>query len=122
MFNLQSKIGNRKLINPLDAFGNKDWQFYHHELGFANGANHARAGRGIPFFRHLFAGVAAPAFDVRVARESPPINFRQLAIVQPRFTSAVDVVAVIEHETGAVRVPEIFKATDLYLIARLTLV
>ena len=122
MFNRQSKIGNRKLINPLAAFGNKDWQFFHHELGFADGANHAGACGRVPFFRHFFAGVAAPAFDVRVARENSPIDFGKLAVVQPRFTSAVDVVAVIEHETGAVRVPEKFKATNLYLIARLTLV
>jgi len=56
--------------------------------------------------------VAAPAFDVGVAVENAAIDFGQLAIVQPRFTSAVDIVAVIEHETGPIRVPEIFKPND----------
>ena len=65
MFNRQSKIGNRKLLNPLAAFGNEDRQFFHHELCFADRPNHVDTGRGIPFFGHFFASVAAPALDVR---------------------------------------------------------
>ena len=107
MFNRQSKIGNRKLIgllasgshalsgcpsisrfpyrsiHPLAALRHKDRQFFHHELGFTNRTDHVSAGRGVPFLRHFFAGVTAPALHVGVPRENTPINFRQLAIVQP---------------------------------------
>ena len=55
------------------------------------------------------AGVAAPALDVSATRENAPIDFGQVVFVQPRFTRAVDVVAVIEHETRPVRMPEIFE-------------
>ena len=113
MFNRQSKIGNRKLINPLAAIGNEDRQLFHHELCFANGADHMRAGSGIPFFRHLFAGVTAPALDVSAARENTAIEFDQVAVVQPRFTSTIDVVAVIEHETRAIGMTEVLKTNNL---------
>ena len=107
MFNRQSKIGNRKLIDlpasgsralsgwpsisrfpycsidPLAALRNKDRQFFHHELGFANRTDHVSAGRGVPFLRHFFAGVTAPALNVGLSRENMPTNFRQIAIVQP---------------------------------------
>ena len=83
MFNRQSEIGNRKLIDPLAAFGNEDRQFFHHELRLADGADHVGAGRGVPFLRHFFASVTTPAFNVGVPGENMPINFRQVAIVKP---------------------------------------
>ena len=51
-----------------------------------------------------------------------PIDFGQIVFVQPRFRRAVEVVAIIEHETGLVRMPEIFEPGDLHLIARLAVV
>lgn len=83
MFNRQSRISNRKLVDPPAAFRNEDRQFVHHELCFAKGANHVRAGRGVPFPRHFFTGVAAPALDVSVTGENTPIDFGQITIVQP---------------------------------------
>src|SRR6266496_945069 len=66
--------------------------------------------------------MAAPALDIGAPREITPIDLGQLVLVQPRFTGAVDVVAVIEHETGPVRMSKIFKVGDFYLIARLAVV
>jgi hypothetical protein len=83
MFNRQSKIGNRNLINPLAALGNEDRQFFHHELRLADGADHVSAGGGVPFLRHFFASVTTPALNVGVPGKNMPINFRQVAIVQP---------------------------------------
>ena len=97
-----TEIGNRKLINPLAVFGNENRQFFHHELGFPKRADHVRASRAIPFLRHALAGMTTPTPDVSAAREIPPIDFGQLILVQPRFASAVDIVAVIEHKTGAI--------------------
>ena len=122
MFNRKSAIGNRKLINPLAVLRSEDRQFFHHELGLTDGANHVGAGRCVPFLGHALAGVAAPALDVGVARESAPIDFGQVVFVQPGFTRAIDVVAVIEHETSAVRMPEIFEIRDLHLVSRLPVV
>src|SRR5882724_3403780 len=116
------KSAIQKLIHPSAVLRSEDWQFFHHELGLADRANHARPGRGVPFFRHFLAGMATPALHIGVARESAPIDFGQVAIVQPRFTSTVDVVAVIEHETSPVRMPEIFKIDDLHLVPRLSIV
>src|SRR4030095_6571163 len=116
------EIGNRKLVCPPAALRNEDRQFFHHELSFANGANHARPGRCEPLFRHFLPGVATPALHIGVARESASIDFGQVVIVQPRFASTVDVVAVIEHETSAVRMPEIFEIHDLELVSRLSVV
>ena len=112
MFNPKSAIGNQKLVHPPAVVGSEDRQFFHHELGLADGANHACPGRRVPLLGHFLAGVAAPALDVSATSEDATIDFGQVVIVQPRFTSALDVVAVIEHETGAIRVPEIFKPSD----------
>src|SRR5260370_24057181 len=90
------------LIHPLAAFGNEDRQFFHHELGFAKCADHMRAGRYVPFPRHLLAGVAAPALHVSAACENTAIDFCRVVFVQPGFTSAVNVVAVVKHETRTV--------------------
>src|ERR1051325_7275645 len=90
-------------INPSSPFRNEDRQFFHHELGLAKGPNHMRSSRGVPFFRHALAGVAAPALGVSATGEGMAIDLLQIILVQPRFTRAVDVVAVIEHETRAVR-------------------
>ena len=108
----QIEIGNRKLIHPPAIIRSEDRQFFHHKLGLSNCSDHTDPCGGVPFFRHFLAGVAAPALNVRMAVEDPPIDFGQVVIVQPGFTSAFDVVAVIEHETGAIRVPEIFKPSD----------
>ena len=50
------------------------------------------------------------------------IDFRQIAVVKPGFTGAIDVVAVIEHETSAVRVAEILEIGDLHLVSRLAII
>src|SRR5206468_1766329 len=86
-----------KMNSP--AFGNEDWQFFHHELSLSDCANHVHTRGGVPFLRHFLTGMAAPALRVGVASKNAPIDFRKLAIMQPRFTSAINVVAVIEHET-----------------------
>ena len=109
MFNRKSAIGNQKLVHPPAVVRNEDRQFFHHELRLPDGSDHACPSGGVPFLGHFLAGVAAPALNVGVAGENPAIDFGQVVIVQPGFTRALDVVAVIEHETGAVRVPEIFK-------------
>ena len=115
-------MSNRKLVNPPAILRNEDRQFFHHELSFADGADHACPGRGVPLFRHFLAGVATPALHIGVAGESASIDFGQVVIVQPRFASTVDIVAVIEHETSAVRMPEKFETDDLHLISRLPVV
>ena len=74
MFNRQSKIGNQKLVDPPAALGNEDWQFFHHELGFANGADHVGSSRGVPFLRHLFTSMTAPTLDVSTAREGTAVD------------------------------------------------
>ena len=109
MFNRKSAIGNQKLVHPPAVLRNEDRQFFHHELGLADGANHACPSSRVPLPGHFLAGVAAPALDVGAASENPPIDFGQVVFVQPGFTGALDIVAVIEHETGPVRVPEIFE-------------
>ena len=110
MLNRKSKIENRKLIHPLAAVGNEDREFFHHELGFAERADHVRARGRMPFLRHLFASVATPAFDEGISRKNATFDLRQLAVVQPGFACAIDIIAVIEHETGPVRVPKYSKS------------
>src|SRR6202040_567370 len=110
------------LIHPLITLGNKDGQFFHHVLGFADRTDHVRAGGAVPLLRHLLAGVAAPTLDVSATRKNAATDLCQLGVVQPRFTGAVDVVAVIEHETGPVGMPEIFEAGYLQAFAVLAVV
>src|SRR6266550_1536055 len=116
------KSAIQKLIHPSAVLRSEDWQFFHHELGLADRANHVCPSRGVPFLRHALAGVAAPALDVSTAREGTAIDLFQIVFVQPGFTSAIDVVAVIEHETSAVRMPEKFEIDDLHLVPRLSIV
>jgi hypothetical protein len=42
--------------------------------------------------------------------------------VKPGFAGAIDVIAVIEHETSAVRMPEVFEIHNLHLVARLAII
>src|SRR4029077_15770497 len=109
-------------IDPLPGFGSEDRQLFHHELRFPDCADHVRAGGAIPVLRHALAGMAAPALYVSAVRKIAPAYPAQLVLVQPRFARAVDHVAVVEHETGAIRVPEIFKAGNLHLVSWLALV
>lgn len=104
-------------IRPAVGLRNQHRQFFHHILRLADGADHARAGGEVPFLRHRFAGVAAPAFDVSALRENAAPDFHELVLVQPRFARAVDVIAVIEHKTRFVRMPEILEVGDLHLVA-----
>src|SRR5580704_3459177 len=120
MLNPNSEI--RNLVYPLVALRNKDGQLLHHVLSLSNGANHVDARCDVPFLRHFLTGMAAPTLRVGAASKNAPIDFRKLAIMQPRFTSAINVVAVIEHETRPVGVAEIFKADDLHLISRFAVV
>ena len=66
------------LIHPLAALGNEDRQFFHHELGFAEGADHVDAGRAVTM-RHFFASVTTPALDVGVLGENMPWIFVSIA-------------------------------------------
>ncbi len=77
-------------VHPLPVFGSEDWQLFHHELRFADCADHVRAGGAIPLLRHALAGMAAPAPHVGAVREIAPVNPGQLVFVQPRFACAVD--------------------------------
>ena len=104
-------------VHPLVVLRNEDGQLFHHVLGLADRADHACAGGSVPIIAHLLAGVAAPAFDVGVARKDVAIDFVQLCFVQPGFTRAIDIVAVIEHKTGLVGMAEIFEAGDLQAVA-----
>src|ERR1700730_4944622 len=75
----KSEIRNLKLVYPLAVSRSEDRQLLHHELRFADGANHMRAGGAVPFFRHAFAGVAPPALNERAVRENvsvDPVEFR----------------------------------------------
>ena len=108
--------------HPSAALRDENRQFFHHELSLTECANHARAGSGIPLFRHLFARMTTPALAISMLRECVAIDFRQIAVVQPGFTGAIDVVAVIEHETSAVRVAEIFEIHDLHPVSRLAII
>src|SRR5437762_6585931 len=120
MLNPKSEI--RNLIDPLVALRNEDGQLFHHVLSLSDCADHAHTRSGEPFLRHFLTGMTAPALRVGMASKNVPIDFRKLAIMQPRFTSAINVVAVIEHETCPVGVAEIFKADDLHLVSRLAVV
>src|ERR1700745_2558525 len=66
--------------------------------------------------------MATPTLAISVARESTPIDFDQIARVQPQFTRTVDVVAVIKHETSPVGMAEIFEVHDLQLVSWLSAV
>src|SRR5262249_29959307 len=92
----------RNLVDPLAPVGNEDWQFFHHELRFTEGADHSHARSSVPFFRHFFTGMTAPAFGIGVTSENMAINLSRIVFMQPGFTSAVDIVAVIEHEARSV--------------------
>ena len=122
VFNRQSKIGNRKLVHPPAIVRNEDRQFFHHELGLADGANHACPSGPVPLPGHALASVAAPALDVSATSEDATIDLCQIVFVQPGFTGTFDIVAVIEHETRPVRMAEIFETRDLHLISRLPVV
>jgi hypothetical protein len=122
VFDRQSKIGNQKLIHPSAVLRSEDRQFFHHELSLTDGADHVGAGRCVPFLGHALAGVAAPTLYVSATREGTTIDLFQVVFVQPGFTRAIDVVAVIEHETRAVRMPEKFETRDLHLVSRLPVV
>lgn len=102
MLSRQSKIDNRQLIDPLAILRSEDGQFVIHKLRFANRANHVCPGRAPPFLRHLLAGVTAPALDVSTAGENPAMDLAEIVFVQPRLRGAVEVAAVIKHETGSV--------------------
>ena len=110
------------LVRPLPARRGDDRQFIRHVLRFADDSPHAQTGRIAPFLRHHFAGVTAPAPHRRVAGKDAAIDLRELTLMQERFRRAVDVAAVVEHETGFVRVSEIFQKGDLHLIARLPII
>src|SRR2546421_730320 len=64
-----------------------------------------------------FTATAGGTRDIQSA-----IDLFQIVFMQPGFTSAIDVIAVIEHETRAVRMPEIFEIHDFHLISRLPFV
>ena len=50
------------------------------------------------------------------------MDLGELVLVQERFGRAIDHTAVVEHETGAVRVPEELEVGDLNLAPRLPVV
>ena len=58
--------------------------------------------------------MTTPTADLGVLRKDVAIDPDELALVQERLRRAVDVAAVVEHETGFVRVPEIFEERHLY--------
>src|SRR5215831_3862030 len=116
----QSQISNS--VNPPAAVRDEDRQFFHHELGLADGADHMGAGRCEPFLRHALTGVAAPTLATSAPREGMATDLFQIVFMQPRLTSAINIVAVIEHEAGAIRVTEILKTGNLYLISWLPVV
>src|SRR5205814_10437027 len=122
MSDRKSAIGTRKSVNPPAVFGNKDRQFFHHELRLPEGADHVGASRGVPLLRHALARVAAPALNVSAACEGTATDLFQIVFMQPGLTSAIDVVAVIEHETSTVRMTEVFEIRDLQLVSWLSVV
>ena len=103
----------RNSIHPFSTFGSENGQFVVHELRFADCAPHPDAGRVVPIFAHLFPGMTTPAFNERSPGEGAAVDLLQIVLVHPGFGGAVDHVAIIEHETGFVRMPEVFETGDL---------
>ena len=89
-------------------------------VGLADGADHGDAGGAFPFLRHALAGVAAPAFDQSLRGEDAAVDAAEFVFVQPRLRGAVDLVAVIEHESRFVAVQEPVEAGDFDRIAGLS--
>src|SRR5439155_11626329 len=71
-------------VHPLAAVGSENRQFFHHELSFANGANHVGAGGGEPFFRHFFPGMAAPALGIGMTGENTTRSEEHTSELQSR--------------------------------------
>src|SRR5690606_16578102 len=61
---------------------------------------------------HAFGGVAAPAFAVAVLAEDRRADLRKVALVEPGSAGGHDVIAIVEHETVAVRVAEVVEGRD----------
>src|SRR5207302_4333486 len=108
--------------HPFAARRSENGKFLHHELSCPEGADHLCAGGAIPPLAHFLTGVAAPALDVSVARKNGAVDLPQLRFVEKRLGRAVDVAAVIEHETGFVRVTKKFEARDFQLMTVFTFV
>ena len=64
----------RYSVHPFSAFGSENGQFVVHELRLADCARHPGAGRVVPVFAHLFAGMTTPAFDECPAGEGTAID------------------------------------------------
>src|SRR5437764_15494010 len=119
---LKSTIKPPTAVDPFAACGGEDGQFLIHELGLAERAPHARAGRSVPIPAHFLAGVAAPAFHEWAFGKNTPVDFRKIGFVQPRFGGTVDHVAIIEHEARPIGMAEIFEGSNLQRSARLTVI
>lgn len=66
--------------------------------------------------------MAAPTLDERVACENAALNPAEFAFVEPAFGSAVDFIAVIEHEARTVRVAVEFEIRDFYPVSRFSVI
>lgn len=89
-------------------------------IGASDGADHALSGGLAPKGTHAFTGVAAPALDEGTGSEVGAIDLSEFGFVKPSLGAAVNLVAVIEHEAGAVGVAEVFEIGDLDAVARLS--
>jgi len=88
-------------------------------VGAADGADHLLAGSLAPEGAHALAGMASPALDEGVGGEVSAVDLTQFSLVKPGLGTAVDFVAIIEHETGTVGVTKVFKIGNLDAVTRL---
>ena len=71
-------------------------------VGGADRPDHALARRFPPEGTHAFTGVAAPALDEGMGGKNPAVDLLKLGFMQACLGTAVDLVAIVEHETGTV--------------------
>src|SRR5450432_3616540 len=81
-------------------------------------ADHFHAGGIVELLAHALARVAAPALHVGLWRPDAPAQAGQFILLHPGLGATVHLVAVIEHETRAVRVAEKFEPDNLHAAAR----
>jgi len=88
-------------------------------VGAADGADHLLAGSLAPEGTHALAGMASPALDEGTGGEVSAVDLTQFGLVKPGFGTTVDLIAIIEHETGTVGVTKVFKISNLDAVTRL---
>ena len=82
-------------------------------VGGSDGPDHVLAGGLPPKGTHALARMATPALDEGMGSEDGAVDLLKLGFVQAGLGAAVDFIAVVEHEAGAVGVAEVFEVGNL---------